>query len=67
MIDDPVPTMPETVPAIRPTMRTKRKAKVLSTNRESLAVAGDAGDPFQAREPIAQRMPSQPAVSLARP
>src|ERR1700747_3004372 len=26
MIDDPVPTMPEMVPAIRPTMRMKRKA-----------------------------------------
>jgi hypothetical protein len=27
MIDDPVPTMPEMVPATRPTVRTKRKAK----------------------------------------
>jgi hypothetical protein len=25
MIDEPVPTMPEIVPAISPTMRTKRK------------------------------------------
>jgi hypothetical protein len=27
MIDEPVPPMPETVPAMRPTTRTKRKAK----------------------------------------
>src|ERR1700730_12147517 len=27
MIDEPVPTMPEMVPATRPTMRTKRKFK----------------------------------------
>ena len=30
MIDDPVPTMPEMVPASRPTMRTKRKPKDVS-------------------------------------
>jgi hypothetical protein len=27
MIDEPVPTMPEMVPATRPTMRTKRRFK----------------------------------------
>jgi hypothetical protein len=30
MIDEPVPTMPEMVPASRPTMRTKRKPNLQS-------------------------------------
>jgi hypothetical protein len=30
MIDEPVPTIPERVPAIRPTMRTNRKPKFFS-------------------------------------
>jgi hypothetical protein len=34
MIDEPVPTMPEMVPATSPTKRTKRKLKgVVSVNR----------------------------------
>jgi hypothetical protein len=34
-------------------VRTNRKAKLRSTNRESLAVTCDAGDPSWAAEPIA--------------
>jgi hypothetical protein len=37
MIDDPVPTMPEMVPATSPTARTKRKLNV-SISRELAAV-----------------------------
>src|ERR1700733_1985635 len=42
MIDEPVPTMPEMVPAIRPTARTKRKFKafVLRESRPGIPVPG---------------------------
>src|SRR6185437_4381503 len=33
MIDEPVPTMPEMVPAIRPTVRTNRKSKYVPPTR----------------------------------
>ena len=39
MIDEPVPTMPEMVPAIRPTVRTKRKSNV---SVSSLVIASEA-------------------------
>src|SRR5258708_26650286 len=43
MIDDPVPTMPEMVPAISPTARTKRKLKAtgLSCRLRRLSARGD--------------------------
>lgn len=36
MIDEPVPTMPLRVPAIRPTMRTKRKFKDCNSETEGM-------------------------------
>jgi len=39
MIDEPVPTMPEMVPATSPTARTKRKLKDVVSREENLVGA----------------------------
>src|SRR4051794_35652826 len=49
MIEEPVPTMPESVPAIRPTDSTNRKSKVLSPRRSASIAA------LIARRPCAEQ------------
>jgi hypothetical protein len=39
MIEEPVPTMPESVPAIRPTVRTNRKPKGRNSEIEDEGIA----------------------------
>src|ERR1700748_1340441 len=53
MIDEPVPTMPESVPAIRPTVRTNRKPKDCDSQ--------DGGDVWTVRDgnPRTKRFPNR--------